>query len=69
MCVQTVGKKDSGKVTPRKNEQRLLRNMGVHNVVLEFLQVSVCFNLICGHKPDLVMFLLKPLLHEFMSDF
>ena len=30
----------SGHATPRRNEQRLLRNMGVHSVVLDLLQVG-----------------------------
>lgn len=33
----------SGNLAPRRNEQRLLRNMGVHSVVLELLQVGYFF--------------------------
>jgi len=42
LCVQTatLGKK------PRKHEQRLLRNMGAHNVVLELLQIA--YDKVCG---------------------
>lgn len=37
-----VTQSSHGNLTPRRNEQRLLRNMGIHSVVLELLQVCSC---------------------------
>lgn len=35
-----VTQSSHGNLTPRRNEQRLLRNMGIYSVVLELLQVQ-----------------------------
>lgn len=35
-----VTQSSQGTLSPRRNEQRLLRNMGIHAVVLELLQVG-----------------------------
>ena len=46
-----VTQSSHGNLTPRRNEQRLLRNMGIHSVVLELLQVcmvSAVILLSCG---------------------
>ena len=37
LCVQEIP--DGQRKKPRKHEQRLLRNMGAHTVVLELLQI------------------------------
>ncbi|GIY45877.1 inositol 1,4,5-trisphosphate receptor type 1 [Caerostris extrusa] len=65
LCVQEMatGKK------PRKHEQRLLRNMGAHAVILELLQIPydkvICYPL----KEDIRMNELMRLAHEFLQHF
>ena len=53
----------SGGVKPRKHEQRLLRNMGVLNVVLDLLQIPY------DQKEDVRMNELMKLAHEFLQYF
>lgn len=48
---------------PRKHEQRLLRNVGVHTVVLDLLQVPY------DEKEDVQMKELMALAHEFLQNF
>ena len=48
---------------PRKHEQRLLRNMGVHTVVLDLLQIPY------DKKEDIRMNELMRLAHEFLQNF
>lgn len=48
---------------PRKHEQRLLRNVGVHTVVLDLLQVPY------DVKEDVRMNKLMALAHEFLQNF
>lgn len=48
---------------PRKHEQRLLRNVGVHTVVLDLLQVPY------DEKEDIQMKELMRLAHEFLQNF
>ena len=48
---------------PRKHEQRLLRNMGVHTVVLDLLQIPY------DVKEDIRMNELMRLAHEFLQNF
>ena len=48
---------------PRKHEQRLLRNMGVHTVVLDLLKIPY------DHKEDVRMNILMRLAHEFLQNF
>lgn len=48
---------------PRKHEQRLLRNVGVHTVVLDLLQVPY------DEKEDIRMNELMRLAHEFLQNF
>jgi len=48
---------------PRKHEQRLLRNVGVHTVVLDLLQVPY------DRKGDRQMDGLMELAHEFLQSF
>ncbi|XP_019760467.2 inositol 1,4,5-trisphosphate receptor [Dendroctonus ponderosae] len=50
-------------VKPRKHEQRLLRNVGVHTVVLDLLQVPY------DEKEDIRMNELMRLAHEFLQNF
>lgn len=50
-------------VKPRKHEQRLLRNVGVHTVVLDLLQVPY------DEKDDVHMKELMRLAHEFLQNF
>ncbi|GFY58923.1 inositol 1,4,5-trisphosphate receptor type 1 [Trichonephila inaurata madagascariensis] len=59
LCVQEMpnGKK------PRKHEQRLLRNMGAHAVILELLQIPY------DKKEDIRMNELMRLAHEFLQHF
>ncbi|XP_035209634.1 inositol 1,4,5-trisphosphate receptor type 1-like isoform X3 [Stegodyphus dumicola] len=59
LCVQetATGKK------PRKHEQRLLRNMGAHAVILELLQIPY------DKKEDIRMNELMRLAHEFLQHF
>ena len=52
-----------GGVKPRKHEQRLLRNMGVLNVVLDLLQIPY------DQKEDVRMNELMKLAHEFLQHF
>ena len=60
LCVQ----QSYGNVTkPRKHEQRLLRNMGVHSVVLDLLQIPY------EQKEDVRMNELMRLAHEFLQNF
>lgn len=48
---------------PRKHEQRLLRNVGVHTVVLDLLQNPY------DEKDDVLMKELMCLAHEFLQNF
>lgn len=48
---------------PRKHEQRLLRNVGVHTIVLDLLQVPY------DEKEDARMKELMRLAHEFLQNF
>lgn len=48
---------------PRKHEQRLLRNVGVHNIVLDLLQIPF------HEKEDTRMHELMKLAHEFLQNF
>lgn len=50
-------------VKPRKHEQRLLRNVGVHTVVLDLLQIPY------DEKEDVRMNELMRLAHEFLQNF
>lgn len=59
LCTQNAG----GIVKPQKHEQRLLRNVGVHTVVLELLQISY------DEKEDVRMNELMRLAHEFLQNF
>lgn len=59
LCVQTSPNEI---VKPRKHEQRLLRNVGVHTVVLDLLQVPY-------DEDDLRMKELMQLAHEFLQNF
>jgi inositol 1,4,5-triphosphate receptor type 1 len=60
MCVQAgLG----GTLKPRKHEQRLLRNMGVHKVVLDLLQIPF------DQKEDVRMNELMRLAHQFLQNF
>ena len=71
LCVQVVyGSSGSGSGSgagtnhkPRKHEQRLLRNMGVHTVVLDLLQIPY------DRKDDVRMNELMRLAHEFLQNF
>uniref|UniRef100_A0A146L7A0 Inositol 1,4,5-trisphosphate receptor n=1 Tax=Lygus hesperus TaxID=30085 RepID=A0A146L7A0_LYGHE len=56
LCVTPSGK-------PRKHEQRLLRNVGVHTVVLDLLQVPY------DQKEDIRMNNLISLAHQFLQNF
>ncbi|XP_022242149.1 inositol 1,4,5-trisphosphate receptor-like isoform X2 [Limulus polyphemus] len=60
LCVQET---PGGAKKPRKHEQRLLRNMGAHSVVLELLQIP------CDKKEDVRMNELLKLAHEFLQHF
>ena len=57
LCINT----SDGK--PRKHEQRLLRNMGVHTVVLDLLKIPY------DHKEDTRMIVLMRMAHEFLQKF
>ncbi|XP_028521963.2 inositol 1,4,5-trisphosphate receptor isoform X20 [Apis cerana] len=59
LCIQTIG----GQIKPRKHEQRLLRNVGVHTVVLDLLQVPF------DAKEDVRMNELMRLAHDFLQNF
>lgn len=50
-------------VKPRKHEQRLLRNVGVHTIVLDLLQVPY------DMKEDIRMNELMRLAHQFLQNF
>jgi hypothetical protein len=52
-----------GTLKPRKHEQRLLRNMGVHKVVLDLLQIPF------DTKEDVRMNELMQLAHRFLQNF
>ncbi|KAK2589036.1 hypothetical protein KPH14_001879 [Odynerus spinipes] len=60
LCIQTI---PGGQVKPRKHEQRLLRNVGVHTVVLDLLQVPF------DAKEDVRMNELMRLAHDFLQNF
>ncbi|KAG1683402.1 Inositol 1,4,5-trisphosphate receptor [Nymphon striatum] len=60
LCVQETS---SGGYKPRKHEQRLLRNMGAHAVVLELLQIPY------DKKDDVRLNELIRLAHEFLQNF
>uniref|UniRef100_W4VS92 Inositol 1,4,5-trisphosphate receptor n=1 Tax=Corethrella appendiculata TaxID=1370023 RepID=W4VS92_9DIPT len=57
----TVGPGDF--IKPRKHEQRLLRNVGVHTVVLDLLQIPY------DEKDDYRMIELMRLAHQFLQNF
>lgn len=59
-CIQ--GRTSASEGRPRKHEQRLLRNIGVHNTVLELLQVPY-------DPEDALMDELMQLAHEFLQNF
>lgn len=59
LCTQTMG----GMAKPRKHEQRLLRNVGVHIVVLDLLQIPY------DKKEDTRMNSLMRQAHEFLQNF
>ena len=72
LCVQLISTSAGGGSTstggsantkPRKHEQRLLRNMGVHTVVLDLLQIPY------DKKEDVRMNELMRLAHEFLQNF
>ena len=60
LCVHRT---TNGKCIPRRNDQRLLRNMGVHSVVLDLLQIPY------DRKEDVRMNELLELAHQFLQDF
>ncbi|CAL1674782.1 unnamed protein product [Lasius platythorax] len=60
LCIQTL---PGGQVKARKHEQRLLRNVGVHTVVLDLLQVPF------DAKEDIRMNELMRLAHDFLQNF
>lgn len=57
------GSSGGSSLRPRKHEQRLLRNMGVHTVVLDLLQIPY------DRKEDVRMNELMRLAHEFLQNF
>ncbi|XP_048510963.1 inositol 1,4,5-trisphosphate receptor isoform X4 [Athalia rosae] len=59
-CIQTL---PGGQLKARKHEQRLLRNVGVHTVVLDLLQVPF------DAKEDVRMNELMRLAHDFLQNF
>lgn len=61
LCVEMIYR--LGTTKPRKHEQRLLRNMGVHTVVLDLLQIPY------DKKEDVRMNELMRLAHEFLQNF
>ncbi|XP_062709131.1 inositol 1,4,5-trisphosphate receptor isoform X4 [Aedes albopictus] len=61
LCITTAGPGEV--VKPRKHEQRLLRNVGVHTVVLDLLQIPY------DEKDDYRMNELMRLAHEFLQNF
>lgn len=60
LCIQSV---PGGIFKPRKHEQRLLRNVGVHTIVLDLLQVPY------DEKDDVRMNKLMQLAHQFLQNF
>ncbi|KAL0130570.1 hypothetical protein PUN28_002308 [Cardiocondyla obscurior] len=60
LCIQNL---PGGQVKARKHEQRLLRNVGVHTVVLDLLQVPY------DVKEDIRMNELMRLAHDFLQNF
>ena len=60
LCIQTL---PGGQIIPRKHEQRLLRNVGVHIIVLDLLQVPF------DAKEDVRMNELMRLAHDFLQNF
>ncbi|XP_032666695.1 inositol 1,4,5-trisphosphate receptor isoform X8 [Odontomachus brunneus] len=60
LCIQPLL---SGQLKARKHEQRLLRNVGVHTVVLDLLQVPF------DSKEDIRMNELMRLAHDFLQNF
>jgi len=64
LCVNETTSAD-GTVTkkPRKNDQRLLRNMGVHNIVLELTKITY------EKAEDKRMRLIMKTAHEFLQNF
>ncbi|XP_015117439.1 inositol 1,4,5-trisphosphate receptor isoform X3 [Diachasma alloeum] len=60
LCIQSI---PGGGVKPRKHEQRLLRNVGVHTIVLDLLQVPF------DAKEDIRMNELMRLAHDFLQNF
>lgn len=60
LCIQTT---QNGLIKARKHEQRLLRNVGVHTVVLDLLQVPY------DTKEDVRMNELMRLAHDFLQNF
>lgn len=59
LCIQS----GAGGTKPRKHEQRLLRNVGVHTIVLDLLQVPY------DEKDDTRMNKLMQLAHQFLQNF
>lgn len=60
LCIQSG---PGGIIKPRKHEQRLLRNVGVHTIVLDLLQVPY------DEKNDVEMNKLMQLAHNFLQNF
>jgi len=60
LCIQPLL---GGQIKARKHEQRLLRNVGVHTVVLDLLQVPF------DAKEDIRMNELMRLAHDFLQNF
>ncbi|XP_043281017.1 inositol 1,4,5-trisphosphate receptor isoform X5 [Venturia canescens] len=60
LCIQVL---PGGQTKPRKHEQRLLRNVGVHTIVLDLLQVPF------DAKEDVRMNELMRLAHDFLQNF
>ncbi|XP_047516588.1 inositol 1,4,5-trisphosphate receptor isoform X1 [Pieris napi] len=61
-CTSGNNGDSSGSGRPRRHEQRLLRNIGVHNIVLDLLQVP-------HDEDDAAMNELLDLAHEFLQHF
>lgn len=64
LCVNETKSAD-GTITkkPRRNDQRLLRNMGVHNIVLELTKISY------EKSEDIRMRIIMKTAHEFLQNF
>ncbi|KAK7083804.1 Inositol 1,4,5-trisphosphate receptor type 1, partial [Halocaridina rubra] len=58
-----VTQSNHGHLSPKRNEQRLLRNMGIHSVVLDLLQIPY------DKKEDKRMNELIELAHQFLQNF